>query len=72
MVVTADERREVLELFNVSEAARRLRVPVQLVHRDIRAGRLPSPQVRLGRRLYYRSEDLEELSKKIKERIKDE
>lgn len=64
MVVTADERREVLELFNVSEAARRLRIPVQQMHRDIRAGRLPSPQVMIGKRSYYRSDDLDRITEK--------
>jgi predicted site-specific integrase-resolvase len=62
MIVTAHERQNVLNLFNVSEAARQLGVDVQRLHRDIRAGRVRSPQLLVGRRLYYRSEDLSDLS----------
>ena len=62
MIITANERRKVLKLFNVSEAARQLGVDVQQMHRDIRAGRVRPPQVLVGRRLYYRSEDLSDLS----------
>ena len=58
MVVTADERRNVLNLFNVSEAARLIGMDVYRLHRDIKAGRVPSPQVRLGRRLYFGNDDL--------------
>ncbi|QDT48899.1 Helix-turn-helix domain protein [Symmachiella dynata] len=61
MIVTADERRNVLNLFNVSEAARQLGIAVQQMHRDIKAGRLPSPQVRVGRRLYFTRDDLDKL-----------
>ena len=42
MVITADERRSVLGLFNVSEAARELDVPVRKMHWDITAGHLRS------------------------------
>ena len=62
MRVTAHERRSVLKLFNVSEAARRLGVGIQRLHRDVRAGRVPSPRVRLGWRLYFTPDDLCELS----------
>ena len=58
MVVTADERRDVLNLLNVSEAARLIGMDVYRLHRDIKAGRVPSPQVRLGRRLYFGNDDL--------------
>lgn len=58
MIVTADERKQVLNLFNVSEAARQLGVDVFRLHRDIKAGRVLSPQVRLGRRLYFGNDDL--------------
>lgn len=61
MIVTADERRQVLNLFNISEVARQLGVDVFRLHRDIRAGRVPSPQVRLGRRLYFGKDDLSHL-----------
>ena len=62
MVVTADERRQVLNLFNVSEAARLMGMDVFHLHRDIRAGRAPSPTVRLGRRLYFGMDDLNHLA----------
>ena len=62
MIVTADERRKVLNLFNVSEAARQLGVDVYRLHRDIKAGRVPSPQIRLGRRLYFGMDDLSHLA----------
>lgn len=58
MVVTADERRNVLNLFNVSEAARLIGMDVFRLHRDIRSGRVPSPKIRLGRRLYFGKDDL--------------
>ena len=61
MIVTADERRKVLNLFNVSEAARQLGVDVFQLHRDIKSGRVPSPNVRLGRRLYFGEDDLIDL-----------
>jgi hypothetical protein len=61
MVVTADERRNVLNLLNVSEAARLIGMDVFRLHRDIRAGRVPSPQIRLGRRLYFGNDDLNHL-----------
>ncbi len=58
MIVTADERRSILKLFNVSEAARQLGVPVRKMHWEISAGRLPAPQVQLGKRAYYTAADL--------------
>ena len=67
MIVTADERRQVLNLFNVSEAARQLGVDVFRLHRDIKAGRVPSPKVRLGRRFYFGNDDLNYLRTQYKE-----
>jgi predicted site-specific integrase-resolvase len=64
MIVTADERRNVLNLFNVSEAARQLGVDVFRLHRDIKAGRVPSPKIRLGRRLYFTSDEIGDLSER--------
>ncbi len=61
MIVTANERRNVLKLFNVSEAARQLGVDVQQMYRDIRAGRAPSPEVKVGKRLYFTGQDLNDL-----------
>ena len=63
MNVTAPERRTVLKLFNVSEAARELGIPVRKMHWDITAGRLPAPQIRLGKRLYFTADDLETLAR---------
>lgn len=62
MRVTAHERRTVLKLFNVSEAARQLGVGVQRLHRDVRAGRVRSPEVRLGRRVYFTQDDLKQVA----------
>tara|TARA_R100001143_G_C3351683_1_gene129903 strand:+ start:160 stop:375 length:216 start_codon:yes stop_codon:yes gene_type:complete len=59
---SAAERREVFGLFNVSEAARQLGVGIQRLHRDIRAGRVQSPKVRVGRRFYFARNDLTNLS----------
>ena len=68
MVITADERRSVLGLFNVSEAARRLGIPVRKMHWEVRVGRLPAPQVQLGRRAYYAADDLELLQQQCAKR----
>lgn len=59
MNITADQRRTVLRLFNISEAARQLGWPVQDTFRRIRTGQLPSPQIPLGRRLYFSANDLQ-------------
>lgn len=67
MRVTAHDRRTILKLFNISEAARQLGVGVQRLHRDARAGRVRSPQVLLGRRAYFTEADLNELSAHYKE-----
>ena len=67
MIVTAVERRDVLRLFNVSEAARHLGVGVQQIHRDIRAGRVQSPKVRVARRSYFSADDLKSLATQYKE-----
>jgi DNA-binding transcriptional MerR regulator len=58
MVITADERRSKLGLFNISEAARKLSIPVRKMHWEIRMGRLSAPQIRLGKRAYYAADDL--------------
>ena len=64
MNVTADQRRSILKLFNISEAARSLGWPVQDTFRRIRTGQLPPPQIPLGRRLYFSAEDLQLLRQK--------
>jgi len=61
MIVSATERRNVLKLLNVSETARQLGVDVFRLHRDIRAGRVSAPNIRLRKRLYYGADDLEML-----------
>ena len=62
MRASAAERRDVFGLFNVSEAARQLGVGIQQLHRDIKAGRVQSPTVRVGRRTYFTSDDVSDLS----------
>ena len=57
MNVTADQRRTVLRLFNVSEAARLIGLPVQDMYHRIRAGQLPAPQIPLGRRCYFSADE---------------
>jgi hypothetical protein len=69
MVVTAKERKQVLNLLNVSETARQLGVDVFKLHRDIKAGRVPSPQIRLGRRLYFGKDDLIHLRTHYEEHV---
>ena len=68
MNVTADQRRKVLGLFNVSEAARRVDLPIQKLHREIRAGPLPAPSVPLGKRHYFTADDLTLLERSIHEK----
>ena len=68
MNVTAQERRTVLGLFNVSEAARQLGVPVRKMHWEITAGRLPTPRIRLGRRLYFAAADLKLLEQQCSQK----
>ena len=68
MNVTADKRRQVLGLFNVSEAARRIGEPIQKLHRDIKAGKLPMPTVPLGKRHYFTVDDLTLLKRSVKEK----
>ena len=64
MVISAEERRNTLKPFNVSEAARKLGIPVQQMHRRLRAGALPKPEVRLGRRRYYHATDLTKIAER--------
>ena len=68
MNVTAPERRTVLKLFNVSETARELGIPVRKMHWEITAGRLPAPQIRLGKRLYFTADDLRLLEQQCSKR----
>ena len=63
MVITTKERRTVLGLLNVSETARHLEIPIQQMHYGIRAGAIARPEVRLGKRWYYREADLTGLAK---------
>jgi len=62
MNVTANQRRAVLRLFNISEAARQLGWPVQHMFHRIRTGQVPSPKIQLGRRFYFSADDLWSLS----------
>ena len=61
MNVTAPQRKAVLRLFNISEAARQLGWPVQDMFSRIRSGQLPSPQIPLGRRFYFSADDLQRI-----------
>ena len=67
MNITADERRNTLKLLNVSEAARHLGVDVFRLHREIKSGRVPSPKVRLGKRMYFSTSDLDDLGRELRE-----
>lgn len=58
MEVTARDRRTVFKLMNVSEAARSLDVPIRQMHSDVKAGWIPKPKIRLGKRMYYDAADL--------------
>ena len=62
MNITANQRRTVLKLFNISETARLLGWPEQDTFRRIRMGQLPSPQIPLGKRFYFSVDDLQLLS----------
>ena len=68
MNVTAGERRRILKLFNVSETARQIGVPVPEMHRWISAGYLPMPTVRLGKRRYFTLDDLAVLTRTCAEK----
>jgi hypothetical protein len=68
MFITAEERRSILGLLNVAEAARRLGIPVRKMHWEITAGRLPAPKVRLGKRSYYTADDLPTLADRCSQR----
>jgi len=63
MNVTAQQRRTILKLFNVSEAARLLGLPVQDMYGRIRAGKLPAPQIPLGKRCYFTADEVDRLGK---------
>ena len=62
MVITADERRSKLGLFNVSEAARSLDVSVRQIHFDLKGGWIPKPTIQFGKRFYYHADDLPKLA----------
>jgi len=62
MRITAHNRRTILKLFNVAEAARMIGVGVQRLHRDIRAGRVRSPEVCLEKRAHFTEDDLKDIS----------
>jgi hypothetical protein len=68
MIITADERRNILGLFNISETARELGVPVRKMHWDITAGHLPAPRVRLEKRAYYGADDVNTLAQQCAKR----
>ena len=65
IIISAAERRTVLRMFNVSEAARRLGIPVQDLQYVIRAGRISRSSVRIEKRWYYHAEDLPSLAGQV-------
>ena len=58
MNVTVDERLNILNLFNVSEAAREVGLAVDQMHGFVKSGKLPKPTVKIGKRRYYKTEDV--------------
>ncbi len=72
MNVTAAERRDKLNLFNVAEAARWLDLSDLRIYRDIRAGYIPKPEVKLGKRHYYRESELKKLNNYYRTESKNE
>lgn len=62
MNVTAPQRRNLLKLFNVAEAARELGMSDQRIYRDIRAAYIQPPEVQLGKRSYFRQSTIDNLS----------
>lgn len=69
MNVTEAQRRDILKLFNVAETSRILGIAQERLYRDIRAGRVRSPQIPLGKRVYFRSEDLTALREHYEKEI---
>lgn len=68
MVITADERRSVLGLWNVAEAARYIGLSVRKLHFEVESQRMLAPTVQIGRRRYYRADDLPILQKQQQDR----
>lgn len=66
MNVSPEDRRQLLKLYNVSEAARILGIRVRMMHSAIRAGRLPVPSLCLGKRRYFTRDDMDGLQAKEK------
>lgn len=66
MIITADDRRQILGLYNISEAARFIGVDVGLMHREVRKGNLPAPEFCIGKRCYYTDHDLKKLMMKMR------
>jgi helix-turn-helix protein len=64
MILSARDRRSIVKLLNVSEAARALGVPIRQMHSAIKGGKLPKPEIRLGKSLYYHADDLKEIAER--------
>lgn len=69
MNVTEAQRRDILKLFNIAESSRLLGIAQERLYRDISAGRVRSPQVPLGKRVYFTPEDLTELREHYEKEI---
>ncbi|MDB2687094.1 helix-turn-helix domain-containing protein [Mariniblastus sp.] len=65
MFVSSKERREKLQLFNVSEAARMFGIGVSKLHRKIRDNELPRPSFQLNQTVYYDETSIKALKKAI-------
>ena len=68
MQVSKEERRDVLELFNISETARMVGMQTNAFHMDLRKGFLPPPTVEVGKRKYYRLGDVNRIAAYLKKK----
>ena len=69
MHISMTVRTQILGLHNTTEAARLLNVPVGTMHRHVRNGLLPKPEIKIGKTMYYDHDDvavLRELVAKMK------
>ena len=57
------DRRNVLQLLNVTEAAREIGVEPMWMHRRIRQGYIPPPSIEVGKRKYYTVSEVSKIAK---------
>ena len=58
MHISMTVRTQILGLHNTTEAARLLNVPVGTMHRRVRDGLLPKPEIMIGKSRYYDRDDM--------------